>query len=94
MCYIGETSRSFRIRLKEHGGDIKKETIRSLSLVEHSSKTKHHLCLEDIEIIAKEDHFFKRKFREAIEIINHPNNINRDGGVEVNNSWRPLISLI
>jgi hypothetical protein len=29
--------------------------------------------------------------REAIEIIKHPNNLNRDGGLEISENWLPLI---
>ena len=39
----------------------------------------------------KEDHYFKIKFREALEIIKLPHNLNRDGGLEVSTSWLPSI---
>jgi len=57
-CYIGETSRSFQIRIKEHGVDIKNEHIRTSALAEHSLKTKHHIHLVDTEILAREEHLF------------------------------------
>lgn len=44
--YIGETGRSLQTRLKEHGADIRNERSRTSALAEHSSKTKHHVCLE------------------------------------------------
>ena len=53
IWYIGEIGHSFIIKLKEHGEDIKNEITHSSSLSEHSSKTKHHLCLEDTKIITK-----------------------------------------
>ena len=91
ISYIGETGRSFHTRLKEHGADIRKEWICSSALAEHVAKTKHHICLEDTTILAKEDHYFKIKFREALEIIKLPHNLNRDGGLEVSTSWLPSI---
>ena len=91
ISYIGETGCSFHTRLKEHGTDIRKERIRSSALAEHVAKTKHHICVEDTTILAKEDHYFKRKFREALEIIKLPHNLNRDGGLEVSTSWLPSI---
>ena len=92
ISYIGETRRSFHTQLKEHGADIRKECIHTSALAEHVAKTKHQVCLEDTKIIAKEDHYFKRKFREALEIIKFPYNIlNRDGGLEVSTSWIPSI---
>ena len=84
------TTRSNR-HLKEHGVDIRKKRIHSLALVEHVAKTKHHIFLEDTIILAKEDHYFKKKFKEALEIIKLPHNLNRDGGLEVSTSWLPSI---
>jgi len=93
-CYIGETRRSFQVRIKEHEADIRKERTRTSALVEHSLKTKHHVFLEDTKILEKEDHYYKRRLREAIEIIKHPNNMNRDGGLEVSIFWHPLINQL
>jgi hypothetical protein len=39
------------------------------SLVEHSMKTKHHICIEDAKILARVDHLSKRCIREAMEIV-------------------------
>ena len=89
--YIGETGRSFHARLKEHGADIRKERIRTSALAGHVAKTKHHIFLEDTKILAKENQYLKRKFREALEIIKLPHNLNRDGGLEVSASWFPSI---
>ena len=70
--YIGETGRSLKIRLKEHTTDIKNERSRKSALAEHSSKTKHHICLEEAKIIAREENYHKRKIKEAIEIMKFP----------------------
>ena len=91
ISYIGETGCSFRIWLKEHGANIRNERTRTSALAEHVAKTKHHIFLEDTKILAKEDHHFKRKLREALEILKFPNNLNRDGGLEVSTSWLPSI---
>ena len=53
--YIGETGRSLQTRLKEHGADIRNERSRTSALAEHSSKTKHHICLESASIVAREE---------------------------------------
>jgi len=92
--YIVETGRSLQKRLKEHGADIKNERSRTSALAEHSLKTKHHICLESASIIAREEHHQRRKIREALEIIKHPHNLNRDSGVEISGSWLPLIREI
>ena len=88
---IGETRRSFHTRLKEHGVDIRNERIRTSALAKHCSKTKHHIFLEDTKILAREIHYFKRKIRESLDIIKHPNNLNKDGGLEISTTWLPSI---
>jgi hypothetical protein len=90
-CYIGETGCSFNTRIKEHSADIKNERNQTSALAEHSLTTKHHIRLEDTKILAKEDHLLKRRIREAIEIIKNPDNLNRDNGLEISESWIPLI---
>ena len=92
--YIGETGRSLQTRLKEHGTDIRNGRSRTSALAEHSSKTKHHICLESASIIAREEQPQRRKIREALEIFKHPCNLNRDSGLEISGSWIPLISEI
>lgn len=92
--YIGEIGRSLQTRLKEHGADIRNERSWTSTLAEHSSITKHHVCLESASIIAQEDKHHRGKIREAIEIIKHPHNLNRDNGIEISGSWLPLIRKI
>ena len=91
LNYIGETGRSLKVRIKEHGADICNQRTRTSALVEHFEKSKHHICLEETSILARENHYYKRWFREALEIIKHPKNLNRDGGFEVSKNWIPLI---
>ena len=80
-CYIDETKHSFQVRIKEHGADIKNERVCTSALAEHSLKTKHHVRLEETKFLAKEDHLFKHRIREAIEIQRNPSNLNRDNGL-------------
>ena len=90
--YIGETGRSVSTRIKEHCADIRHDRVQKLALAEHSSTTKHHICLEDAQILSKEDNYFKRKLKEAVEIVGHPINLNRDEGWSLNHSWLPLLA--
>ena len=92
--YIGETGRSFTTRIKEHSADIRLERVIKSSLAEHSSSTKHHICLENAQILTKEDNYYKRKMKEAIEICNHPSNLNRDEGWALSQAWHLLLSSI
>ena len=49
--------------------------------------------MEDAKLISKEDHYLKRKNKEAIEIEKRKNNINRDDGLIISNTQKPLINL-
>ena len=57
-------------------------------------KVKHHICLEDASIIAREEQHQRRKIREALEILKLPCNLNRDSGLDISDSWLPLINEI
>jgi len=50
--------------------------------------------LENASIVAREEKHHRRKIREALEIIKHPHNLNRDNGIEISGSWLPLIREI
>ena len=54
--YIGETSRSMKIKLKENYADLRVHITNKYSLAKQSSKTRHHVCLEDAKVIAKVHH--------------------------------------
>lgn len=92
--YSGETGHSLQTRLKEHGVEIKNERSHTSALAERSSKTKHHACLESTSIIAREEQHHRRKIREALEIIKHLHNLNRDNGMEISGNPLPLIREI
>ena len=55
--------------MKEHGADIRNQRVHTLALAEHSEKTKHHICIAETSMLARENHYYKRRFREALEII-------------------------
>ena len=89
--YIGETGRSIMTRIQEHVADIKHNRSKTSALAEHSSKTNHHICVEDSHVVVKINHYHHRKFREAIEIGKHPNNLNRDDGWKISDNWIPIL---
>ena len=92
--YIGETRRSLQVRLKEHCADIFHGQSKTPAIAEHSQDTNHHICREYSKVIAIEDHYNRRRIREAIKIEKHPQNINKDDGLDLSNSWKPLIQTL
>ena len=89
--YIGETGRSILTSIQEHAADINHNRSKTSALAEHSSKTNHHICIEDSCVMAKIEHYHHRKFREAIEIQKHHDNLNRDDGWKISDNWIPTI---
>ena len=47
--------------------------------------------MEDAKVIALEDHYNKRKIREAIEIEKHIKIFNKDNGLIFCKSWKPIM---
>ena len=79
--YIGETGRAMHARLKEH-----KRTTGNTALTavgEHIQHHKHNIEMEHVQIINREEHFWNRKIREAIEIKSQKPSLNRDTGYEL-----------
>ena len=72
--YVGETSRTLGKRLEEH----KKTTASAIN--EHCQNTGHQIDWKNVRILGKEDHWMKRKIKEAIEIRRKKPSLNRDQG--------------
>jgi hypothetical protein len=43
---------------------------------------------EEAKLIVKENRYFPRIIREAIEIVKTPTNINREDGYHISNTWK------
>ena len=89
--YIGQIGHSLIARLKEHSVIISYRRINRYALVEHSYNTSHQVCIENSSLITREDNYNKRRIREAVEI---ENNLNKDDGLKLSNTWKPLINKI
>ena len=90
--YIRETGRSISTRIQEHVADIKHNHSKTSALAEHSSKTNHHICIENSSVVSKIDHYHHRKFREGVEIGKNPDNLNRDNGWKISDNWIPTLT--
>ena len=44
-----------------------------------------------VKFIDRDPYWYTRRVKEAIHIRLHPNNINRDGGIEIPEAWIPTI---
>ena len=75
--YVGETARPLGTRFKEH------LTQPSSAVLEHTKRTGHQFSMDDVKIITREDHFTRRKIKEALAIHKKTPVLNRDKGEEV-----------
>ena len=80
--YIGETGRPMQDRL------ARTETS---AVSEHAHNTGHKPLWNEVKFIDRDPYYYTRRVREAIHIRLHPNNINRDSGIEIPEAWMPTI---
>ena len=89
--YIGETGRSMYERIKEHDRDIRLARTQTSAVSEHAHKTGHYPLWNEVKFIDRDRHWYTRRVKEAIHIRLHPDNINRDSGIEIPEAWMPTI---
>lgn len=88
--YIGETGRHIKTRLKEHISHTKHSNTGKSAIAEHSYDTGHVINFEETKKLATVGNFWPRKHRESIEIYKNKNNINRDHGLGLAGTWKPI----
>jgi predicted GIY-YIG superfamily endonuclease len=88
--YIGETKRPFNVRLQEHKKHTYRgETSRS-GIADHVWSKHHNIKWSEAQVVHKEPHWKKRKFKEAVFIENNKNIFSKPS-VEIPTIWKPLI---
>ena len=80
--YIGETERPMQDRIKEHDRDIQFARTETSAVSEHAHNTGHKPLWNELKFIDRDPHYYTRRVKEAIHIRLHPDNINRDSGIE------------
>ena len=91
QSYVGETLRPLETRIKEHQNHTRKgETSRS-GAADHAWTHGHHLQWEQSQIILKEEHWRKRKFKEAAVITQNPDCFSKPS-LDIRNIWKPLLT--
>ena len=85
--YIGETGRAMHERIKEHDRDLRLACTQASAVSEHANKTGHFPIWNEIKFTDRDPHWCTRMVKEAIHVRLHPNNINRDSGIEIPEAW-------
>jgi predicted GIY-YIG superfamily endonuclease len=89
--YIGMTGRSVKQRITEHERDLRLKHPDRSAVAEHALEHKHTIQFDQAEVIARVTGFYNLQRREAIEIIQHPTNYNREEGFHLSRTWRTLL---
>ena len=89
--YIGETGRPLQDRIKEHDRDIQFARNETSAVSEHAHNTEHKPHWNEVKFIDRDPYYYTRKVKEAIQMILHPDNINRDSGIKIIEAWMPTI---
>ena len=90
--YIGMTDRSIATRRKEHARSIRLNQPEKSAVAEHALTEGHCINFVDTKVLARVKGFHNLARREAIEIAQRPNNMNRDKGAGVSKFWSRLLS--
>ena len=87
--YIGETRRPMQDRIKEHDRGIRLTLTETSAVSEHDHNTGHKPLWNEVKFIDRNPNYYTRRVKEAIHMGLHPDNINKDSGIEIPEAWMP-----
>jgi hypothetical protein len=89
--YTGETKRRIKNRMTEHRAAVRNGNDKDSALAEHAINKLHPPDWASMKIVSKARDFRTRRFKEATEILNQPNPLNRNEGMKIPDIFKPLV---
>ena len=87
--YVGETGRTLDARVKEHKRAVRMDHANN-GIAVHTNSTLHDIRWDSAEVLEQESNWWKRRYKEALQIRAAKETMNLDAGIQLNPIWSTL----